>query len=181
MQERNRTRPRDRTLDFYFARQSHTTTEGETAALDPGVQSSVTVPLPVALQISSDEEDGPALTEPVNPLGASRCFTLGGIYVAGVYPLSFTEADLRYAFAAQQIYRIRNVDVRGFSLPDSCRIERLAFSMVVHGQVTWTQLQRLSSWLPSDKRVRWNPSWGVEEPEHTPSRFTTGALEAKLE
>ena len=93
----------------------------------------------------------------------------------GVYPLSSTEADLRYAFATQHIYLVRDVDVRGLSVPDSCRVESLAFSMVVHGQTTWTQLQRLCSWLPSDKRIRWNPTWGVEDPEFAPSRFTTGA------
>ena len=40
----------------------------------------------------------------------SRClnaFTMQGIYLAGVYPLSYFEEDLRYEFAAQQIYLVR--------------------------------------------------------------------------
>ena len=36
-----------------------------------------------------------------------ECFTMQGIYLAGVYPLFYFEEDLRYEFAAQQIYLVR--------------------------------------------------------------------------
>ena len=47
--------------------------------------------------------------------------------------------------------------------------------MVVHGQTTWEQLQRLIHMLPADKKKRWTSEDASASTALSPKRFTTGA------
>ena len=82
-----------RTLETYFHRAEGT--EGE-------VQGQVE-------QHVAMDDDESETSAPPSPAAESapECFTMQGIYLAGVYPLSYFEEDLRYEFASQQIYLVR--------------------------------------------------------------------------
>ena len=102
--------------------------------------------------------------------------TLGGIFMVGSCLLTSYEQDLRYAYARQQVYLIRNVSLSGLCVPSECKAEALACGMVSSGQATWGQLQRLLSFLPEDNRIRWNQEPNVSNVSmQRPKRFTIGA------
>ena len=52
--------------------------------------------------------------------------TLSGIFMVGSCPLTSYEQDLRYAYARQQVYLIRNVSLAGLCVPSACKAEALA-------------------------------------------------------
>ena len=56
-----------------------------------------------------------------------------GVYFAGSRPLLTHEADLKYEFAAQQIYLIRYAQVAGLDPPATSLAEALSYSLLVHG------------------------------------------------
>ena len=84
------------------------------------------------------------------------------------------EADLKYAYASQQVYLICDVNVRGLHVPGQDRAEVLAFGMIANGQASWDQLQRLMTMLPADPKVRWAPTENSSAHEIPPKRFTVG-------
>ncbi|OLP84072.1 hypothetical protein AK812_SmicGene35093 [Symbiodinium microadriaticum] len=102
--------------------------------------------------------------------------TLNGIFMVGSCPLTSYEQDLRYVYARQQVYLIRNVSLAGLCVPSACKAEAIACGMVSSGQATWGQLQRLLSFLPEDTKIRWNQE-NLESSGSTqrPKRFTIGA------
>ncbi|CAE7823207.1 unnamed protein product [Symbiodinium sp. KB8] len=102
--------------------------------------------------------------------------TLSGIFMVGSCPLTSYEQDLRYAYARQQVYLIRNVSLAGLCVPSACKAEALACGMVSSGQATWGQLQRLLSFLPEDIRIRWNQeNLASSVSTQRPKCFTIGA------
>ena len=103
----------------------------------------------------SDDDDDAASYALHMPQAAPDVYH--GIYVAGSKPMSDTERDLRYEFFSLRIYLIRSVNLEGLAMPD-CRVEALALSMISTGQAPWHQLQRLTSLLPCDARLRWPQS-----------------------
>ena len=101
--------------------------------------------------------------------------SVDGVYMVGAGHINSYEVDLKYEYANQQIYLIRDAIVRGLHIPEQDRAEVLAFGMIADGQASWDQLQRLMAMLPADTKVRWSPTSTHLEQEHPPKRFTVGA------
>ena len=96
------------------------------------------------------------------------CITVSTFAVSR--PLLNHEADLKYEFAAQQIYPIRYDQIEGLEPPVTSMAEALSYSFLMHGQARWHQLQRLMSLLPGDKALRWAQQdpllMATQEPKH---------------
>ena len=94
-----------------------------------------------------------------------------GVYFAGMRELTATEEGLRYELLAQQLYLIRGASIAGREVPSDHPVESLAFSAVAHGQISWSQLERMVQVLPCDRNMRW-----PQETLHqlAPRRFTCG-------
>ena len=108
---------------------------------------------------------------PPGPLLAAS-FVYHGIYFAGARELMPSEIDLKFEFLDLDIYLIRGVRVAELAYPSGDPAELLAFSMVSHGQVRWSQMLRLVQLLPRDKNMRWSQDDTHAVP---PRRFTIGA------
>ncbi|CAE7421810.1 TUT4 [Symbiodinium sp. CCMP2592] len=93
-------------------------------------------------------------------------------YMVGVTPLNSYEQELKLDDARMHTYLIRGVDLRNLAPPAEYRAETIAHAMIVQGQATWGQLQRLLESLPGDSNMRWEQSAISGAP---PKRFTVGA------
>ena len=76
-------------------------------------------------------------------------------YMVGMTPLTTYEADLKMEYARMHTYLIRGVELRNLEPPAANRSETIAHAMIVQGQATWDQLQRLMESLPGDTNMRW--------------------------
>ena len=113
--------------------------------------------------------------------GGSTPLLVNGVFMVGAQPPTSYELDLRYEYARQQVYLLRNVRVGDLQVPTHCKAEAMAFGMISSGQATWAQIRRLIEFLSTDARERWpqndsKPQPTSETGAHKDSkRFTVGA------
>ena len=138
--------------------------------------------LDVQMQIISDDEedagsgDSDSTIQYSEDAGSIRSIrrdcVFQNTYMVGMTPLTTYEADLKMEYARMHTYLIRGVELRNLEPPAANRSETIAHAMIVQGQATWDQLQRLMESLPGDTNMRWG-----QQAQHVapPKRFTVGA------
>ena len=140
----------------------------------------------VADDVDCDSESEEAVCPGVSAasgseLGGSVPLVVGGVFMVGAQPPTSYELDLRYEYARQHVYLLRNVRVGDLQVPTHCKAAAMAFGMISSGQANWNQLRRLIDYLPTDAKVRWpQESPGPQTDANTcasadSKRFTVGA------